>query len=171
MVRAGCSDSSDPRETPTMPSRRQRKPTPEADALFALMVEVPRVFFLLRAYGRHVGAVTGWGAGIWGFLRTLRLEGPMTVPQIARSRPVARQLIQKLADEAAAEGLVEFVDNPHHRRSKLVRLTPRGEAHYDALTARIMAACDELAGELDPAALRAATRTLEQVRRRLAERL
>ena len=154
-----------------MASHRKRGPSPEAEALFALVVEVPRVFFLLRALGRHLGAVTGWGAGIWGFLRTLKLEGPLTVPQIARSRPVARQLIQKLADEAAADGLVEFVDNPHHKRSKLVRLTPKGEAHHDAVTARIMAACAELAGELDPAALRAAARTLEQVRQRLAQQL
>ena len=34
--------------------------------------------------------------------------------------------MQRLADELAAEGLVEFVDNPKHRRSKLVQLTREG---------------------------------------------
>jgi DNA-binding MarR family transcriptional regulator len=34
---------------------------------------------------------------------------------------------------------VEFIDNPKHRRSKLVRLTPRGSARYRALDARFLA--------------------------------
>jgi len=152
-----------------MPHSCKREPSPEAEALFALIVEVPRVFFLLRALGRNLGAVTGWGAGIWGFLRTLKTEGPLTVPQIARSRPVARQLIQKLADEAAAEGLVELIDNPHHKRSKLVRLTSKGEAQYDAVTTRIMNACEALGGDFDADKLLEAARTLEQVRTRLAK--
>jgi DNA-binding MarR family transcriptional regulator len=38
--------------------------------------------------------------------------------------------MQRLADELAAEGLVEFIDNLKHRRSKLVRLTRKGDARY-----------------------------------------
>jgi len=38
--------------------------------------------------------------------------------------------MQRLADELAAEGLVKFIDSPKHRRSKLLRLTPRGKARY-----------------------------------------
>jgi DNA-binding MarR family transcriptional regulator len=154
-----------------MARRPAKKPTPEAEALFELVIEVPRTFFLLRALGKQVGAVTNWGAGLWGFLRTLKLEGPKTVPQIARLRPVARQLIQTLADEAAAEGLVEFIDNPHHKRSKLVCLTAKGEARYAELTARIMAGCVELANGLDATKLRHATSTLTAIRERLAKRV
>ena len=49
------------------------------------------------------------------------------MPQIAGMRPTSRQRMQKLADELAEEGLVKFVDNPKHLRSKLVQLTPKGE--------------------------------------------
>jgi len=33
---------------------------------------------------------------------------------------------------------VEFVDNPRHRRSKLVRLTRKGNARYRELSARFL---------------------------------
>jgi DNA-binding MarR family transcriptional regulator len=46
--------------------------------------------------------------------------------------------MQRLADELAAEGLVEFIENPKHRRSKLVQLTPKGDAHYRELNARLL---------------------------------
>ena len=46
--------------------------------------------------------------------------------------------MQRLADEAAAEGLVRFIDNPRHRRSKLVQLTPKGDARYRVLNARLL---------------------------------
>jgi DNA-binding MarR family transcriptional regulator len=47
--------------------------------------------------------------------------------------------MQRLADELAAEGLVEFIDNPRHPRSRLVRLTRAGEARYREMDARLLA--------------------------------
>jgi DNA-binding MarR family transcriptional regulator len=35
-----------------------------------------------------------------------------------------------------AEGLVQYVDNPHHKRSKLVDLTPKGAARLEAINRR-----------------------------------
>ena len=105
----------------------------------ALAMEITATFFRLRAAGKRIGAVTPSGGGILGMLRSLTLEGPQTVPQIARSRPVARQHIQRLANEAEAEGLIEFVDNPAHRRSKLMRITPKGETTYGELMGRMAA--------------------------------
>ena len=69
--------------------------------------------------------------------RRQRFDGPLTVPQIAQMRPTSRQRMQRLADELAAEGLVEFIDNPGHRRSKLLSLTPRGESRYRVLSAPV----------------------------------
>jgi DNA-binding MarR family transcriptional regulator len=66
------------------------------------------------------------------------LLGPLTVPQIAEMRPTSRQRMQRLADELAADGLVKFVDNPKHRRSKLVQLTRKGDARYRDLNARFL---------------------------------
>lgn len=141
--------------------------TPEGEALFELVLEIPATFFRLRAAGQRVGAVTPWGGGTFGLLRSLRREGPQTVPQLARARPVARQRIQKLADELAADGLVEFVDNPAHKRSRLLRLTPQGVAAYEDLSERMLCLCDDLAGGMTGAELRRAAETLENLREKL----
>src|SRR3712207_5792356 len=109
-----------------------------AEAVAELVLEVAQCFFRIRALGRKTGLITGWGGGAFGFMRSLALLGPLTVPQIAQMRPTSRQRMQRLADELAAEGLVEFVDNPKHRRSKLVRLTPKGDAQYRELNARLL---------------------------------
>ena len=149
-----------------MPPRHT--PSPEARALVDLVVEVAAVFFRMREAGKTSGAVTRWGGGLWGFLRTLERDGPRTVPAIARSRPVARQRIQMLADEAAAAGLVEFVDNPAHKRSKLVRLTSKGEATLRVMTGRIEAQAETLGRGLKAGDIRAAAALLRTLRDRLA---
>src|ERR671924_1569841 len=98
-----------------------------------------------------------WGGGAFGFIRSLALIGPLTVPQIAQMRPTSRQRMQRLADELAADGLVEFVDNPRHRRSKLVRLTRKGEARYRELSARFLAIASTMGAGLSEADIRKTT--------------
>jgi DNA-binding MarR family transcriptional regulator len=115
-------------------TRTQRK----TEAIADLMLEVAQYFFRIRAVGQKTGLITTWGGGAFGFLRSIALLGPLTVPQIAEMRPTSRQRMQRLADELAAEGLVEFVDNPKHRRSKLVRLTAKGAARYRELNDRFL---------------------------------
>ena len=110
----------------------------KAEAIAELMLEVAQCFFRIRAVGQKTGLIASWGGGAFGFLRSLAVLGPLTVPQIAQARPTSRQRMQRLADELAAEGFVEFIDNPKHRRSKLVQLTRRGDAHYRELNARFL---------------------------------
>src|SRR5947208_9580394 len=45
---------------------------------------------------------------------------------IARQMGLTRQSVQRTVDLLAADGLVAFADNQHHRRAKLVDFTPRG---------------------------------------------
>ena len=134
----------------------------KAEAIADLLLEVAQCFFRIRAVGQRTGLVTSWGGGAFGFMRSLALVGPLTVPQIAERRPTSRQRMQRLADERAAEGLVEFVANPKHRRSKLVQLTPKGDAHYRELNARFLAIASTMGGGLGETDIR---RTTEIVRR------
>jgi DNA-binding MarR family transcriptional regulator len=76
-------------------------------------------------------------------------------------RPTSRQRMQRLADELADEGLVEFIDNPKHRRSKLVRLTPQGSARYRELNARFLAIASTMGAGVSEADIR---KTIEIVR-------
>ena len=133
----------------------------KAEAVAELMLEVAQCFFRIRAVGQKTGLITSWGGGAFGFIRTLALLGPLTVPQIAQMRPTSRQRMQRLADELAAEGLVEFIDNPKHRRSKLVRLTPKGDARYRELNARFLSIASSMGVAFNEADVR---KTVEIVR-------
>src|SRR5918997_4091473 len=82
----------------------------KAEAVAELMLEVAQCFFRIRALGQKTGLITSWGGCAFGFIRSLALLGPLTVPQVAELRPTSRQRMQRLADELAAEGLVEFID-------------------------------------------------------------
>ena len=135
----------------------------KADAIAELMLEVAQCFFRIRAMGQRTGFITSWGGGAFGFIRSLALLGPLTVPQIARMRPTSRQRMQRLADELAADGLVEFIDNPKHQRSKLVRLTRKGEARYLKLNARFLAIASTMGGDLRESEIRSTTGVVRRI--------
>src|SRR6266436_44267 len=135
----------------------------KAEATAGLMLEVAQCFFRIRAVGQKTGLITSWGGGAFGFMRSLALLGPLTVPQIAQMRPTSRQRMQRLADELAAEGLVKFIDNPKHRRSKLVRLTPKGDARYRELNARFLVIASTMGIALSEADIRKTTETVRQL--------
>jgi hypothetical protein len=68
----------------------------KAEAITELMLEVAQCFFKIRALGQKTGFITGWGGGAFGFMRSLALLGPLTVPQIAK-------MLQPSAHAAAGE--------------------------------------------------------------------
>jgi DNA-binding MarR family transcriptional regulator len=135
----------------------------KGEAIAELMLEVAQCFFRIRAVGQKTGLITTWGGGAFGFLRSLALLGPLTVPQIAQMRPTSRQRMQRLADELAAEGFVEFIDNPKHRRSKLVQITPKGGRRYRELNARFLAIASTLGVGLGEGDVRRATETVRRL--------
>ncbi len=151
-----------------MAAARQKKgagriATGKGEAIADLMLEAAQFFFRIRGLGQRTGLITSWGGGAFGFMRSLALIGPLTVPQIAQMRPTSRQRMQRLADELAAEGLVEFIDNPRHRRSKLVRLTRKGEARYRELSARFLAIASTMGAELSEVDIRKTTEIVRQL--------
>jgi DNA-binding MarR family transcriptional regulator len=97
---------------------------PIQDRLEALLVEVNGLANRLKSADPTSTLPTASRAA----LQLLQRCGPQTVPQIARARFSSRQNIQILVNRLQQEGLVEFFTNPDHKRSALVRLTPRGQA-------------------------------------------
>lgn len=91
--------------------------------LEALLVEVNGLANRLKASNPRE-AIPSASRGV---LQILQRGGAQTVPQIARTRFSSRQNIQIVVNRLQKEGLVEFADNPHHKRSVLVRLTHRGQ--------------------------------------------
>ncbi|GIH66588.1 hypothetical protein Msi02_74050 [Microbispora siamensis] len=78
-------------------------------------------------------AIEGLSVGVRAVLTMLREHGPMTVPQMGRTQALSRQFVQRTINDAAARGLVEFVPNPAHKRSSLIRLTQEGRSAITAV--------------------------------------
>jgi len=142
--------------------RRIRNETPATipELCFALAL----AFYAMKAAGRQIGAVSSWGGGYWGVLRSLKTEGSQTLIQLARSRPVSRQRIQRIAAELGAQQLVEFRENPAHQRSKLLHLTPKGESFLNRLDTAIGKMAEKFSAETSTEQIAATIRTLEQFR-------
>ena len=100
---------------------------PSRTAIEGLIEETVNLFHRFKVAAEQVDGGGDMAAGKRGILKCLQGHGPQTVPQMARARPVSRQHIQSLVDPLAKEGYVEFVANPHHKRSSLVRLTGKGK--------------------------------------------
>ena len=139
--------------------------TPAADALTELILEVFRVNGDLLVAGNRITNPLGQTSGRWQVLGTLR-NGPLTVAAAAREMGLARQSIQRTADLLASEGLVEFVDNPAHKRAKLVSLTVRGQELLAQISARQVAWTHRLAGAMgfDERRVRSALEVLRALR-------
>jgi DNA-binding MarR family transcriptional regulator len=135
----------------------------KGEAIAELMLEVAQCFFRIRALGRNAGLITTWGGGAFGLMRSLALLGPLTVPQIAQMRPTSRQRMQRLADELLSGGLVEFIGNPKHRRSKLVKLTRKGDTRYREMNARFLVIASTMGVDLSETEIRKTTAIVRQL--------
>ncbi|MGE0041458.1 MAG: MarR family winged helix-turn-helix transcriptional regulator [Vicinamibacterales bacterium] len=131
--------------------------------LESLADETRRLFYRLRAASAHAHGGNDVTAGLRGVMQAIADAGAQTVPQMARARLVSRQHIQVLVDELVERKLVELLNNPAHKRSKLVRLSTQGRKVFERMRRRerrIFAELDLPIGERE---LRKASRVLRAV--------
>jgi len=107
--------------------------------------------------------ISGLQVGVRNVLDQLRRDGDRTVPQLARTQELSRQYTQRMVDRARADGLVELVDNPAHRRSRLVRLTPAGETAITAVIERELSLLARVGGDLTASELDGTLRVLHHM--------
>lgn len=90
-----------------------------------------------------------------------------TVPQIARTLGLTRQAVQRLADDLVERQLACWIDNPDHKRARLLRLTASGRTtHAEALRRQGLWA-QQISEGLTPAWLAVATELLGLMARRI----
>jgi len=132
-------------------------------ALRRVIDETRRLFRQLARTAEVLHQEDGLSGGERAVLVELAEEGPRTVPEMARARPVSRQHIQAIVNPLLARGLVELVDNPRHRRSKLVRITPNGRDVVGRVRSREGRVVATLVPRLHAGELETTARTLEQL--------
>ena len=106
------------------------------DELEFLLADVNALANRLKSATRAVHAGNNLPVGAKTIFQTLAQVGLQTVPQLARRGSFSRQNIQVLVNRLEAGGWVEFVANPAHKRSDLIRLTDQGERLLATATKR-----------------------------------
>ncbi len=105
-------------------------------ALSSVILDLFRVSSSLLTQGDRLVAPLGLTSARWQVLGTIiKAERPQPVAWLARDMGANRQNVQRIVNDLAKEGWVEFADNPHHRRAALVVLTEKGRAVFDAAMA------------------------------------
>jgi DNA-binding MarR family transcriptional regulator len=150
-------------------SSRSHK-TPSGRAVTTLIVEVFRLNGRLLSAGDKLVAPLGLTSARWQVLGAVaNLPAAETVARLARYMGVYRQGVQRIVNELADEGLLEFRENPDHRRAKLVALTKTGRKAFEAVDRLQKPWADALSDGLNAASLIAASRILGMLIKRLKE--
>ncbi|MFH9465832.1 MarR family winged helix-turn-helix transcriptional regulator [Streptomyces clavifer] len=98
-----------------------------------------RFLSVAEELAKPAGLTAAW----WQVLGAVLAE-PLPVSGIARAMGITRQSVQRIADLLVDKGFAEYLANPAHRRSKLLRPTEEGRA----AVARIGPGHTELAARL-----------------------
>ncbi|MGJ4857817.1 MarR family winged helix-turn-helix transcriptional regulator [Labrys sp. La1] len=138
------------------------------EGVTALILEVFRLNGRLLAAGDRLVAGVGLSSARWQVLGAIALAGtPQPVAHLARSMGLNRQGVQRIVNELAEEDLLAFRDNPHHRRARLVVMTARGKAVYEAANRLQKPWVDALSRGLAAEDVTACLRLIETLRVRL----
>jgi DNA-binding MarR family transcriptional regulator len=128
-----------------------------------LILEIFRVNGLLLEAGDLLTQPVGLSSARWQILGVVE-HGPISVAHVARVMGLARQSVQQTADGLEKEGFIVYADNPHHRRSKLMHLTPKGRTALDYIQQRHAEWANDIAEHHPLEGLQAAIDTLRQLR-------
>ena len=140
--------------------------TPEAGRLTDLILEVYRLYGFVEEHGARLSRPHAQSTARWRVMGAAARK-PGSVSQIARRIGLSRQGVQRTANALAADGLLEFTDNPAHRRSPIVQLTTQGEDVLHTLSAGQIAWSNAVASGMSVEQLSEAVSML----RTLADRL
>jgi DNA-binding MarR family transcriptional regulator len=136
--------------------------TAEGEAFTQLVVRMFLLNGLLSEAGEELATPAGQSSARWRVLAAAD-EAPLTVAQIARRWGLVRQSVQRVADELAGDRLCAYVDNPGHRRAKLLRLTAKGRTTLRAIQAAQRAWADELGASIGESDLQKANAAIARV--------
>jgi len=136
--------------------------TVAGDALSELVAQVFRLNGLLTSAGDAMAAHAGQTGARWRVLAAID-RVPLTVPQIARAWWLSRQSVQRVADMLVDEGFAVYEQNPGHRRSKLLRITPKGSSALRSIRRAQRRWAQQLGGEIGESDLRTANATLARL--------
>ena len=136
--------------------------TAPGEVLTALIIPVIQLSAHFSRAGEAIARTGGQTLARWLVLEAVA-TAPATVARIARGLGLTRQSVQRIADLLAEEGLTAYMENPEHERSKLVRLTPRGQRTLRTIQSAQRVWANRVGSEVGEADLRHASRVVDRL--------
>jgi DNA-binding MarR family transcriptional regulator len=137
--------------------------SPKGRVFTDVIVEVFRTKVAMLDAAERLTRPVGLTSARWQVLGVVEHE-PAPVAHIARIVGLTRQSVQQTADAMEQDGLIKYRENPHHRRAKLVAITPKARAALDYLRPRQLAWANLMGGRQTLDALQAALAVLRRTR-------
>jgi len=119
----------------------------KAESILEIYREIIFCHYHLQAYGKKLGAISPKGLAIWNLLMSIEEDESCTIAKIAKKRSVSRQFIQKSIKSLMDDLLIEFVDNPSHKKSKLLKLTEKGSTVLKKIHSDLLVETEKIKGE------------------------
>lgn len=110
--------------------KKATEKTPEGELFTRLILATFRLNGQLLAVGDRLTEKAGLSSALWQVLGAID-DGPLHMAQIARNMGLTRQSVRRTANILAEKGLVYFLENPDHKRAKLLVLTEKGRDILD----------------------------------------
>ena len=136
--------------------------TAAGQILTDLIIPVIRLEAQFSRAGEAIAATGGQTLARWLTLEMVA-DQPATVAQVARNLGLTRQSVQRIADLLEQDGLTEYVENPAHQTSRLVRLSARGRQTLRAIQQSQRAWANAVSSTIGESNLRQASRVVKQL--------
>jgi DNA-binding MarR family transcriptional regulator len=142
------------------------KPSSNGSAFTELILEVFRLNGLLLVAGDRLTHPVGLSSARWQVLGVVEHQ-PTPVAHVARIMGLTRQSVQQTADALANDSFITYTENPHHRRAKLMTITPKGRKALDYVQQCQVDWANQISHNLLLEDLRTAVAVLQQLGARL----
>ncbi|MFE8605531.1 MarR family winged helix-turn-helix transcriptional regulator [Archangium violaceum] len=140
--------------------------TEEGEAFTELVLEVFRLNGLALEAGERLAGPLGLSSARWQVLGVVD-HAPAPVANVARLMGLSRQGVQQTADALERDGFIEYLENPHHRRAKLISMTAKGREALRRVEGRQAIWANRLGAGMNARQLRAAVNGLREARQLL----
>lgn len=145
-------------------------PTKSGDLFTQLTLAIFKVSGMLTSEGDKLTKEFGITSSRWKILGAVVMsQTPLTVPQIGRAMGQSRQAVQRLVDVMTKDGLLNLVDNPHHKRAKYIAVTPKAEEIYQQLYQKQIPWADQCAVDLTVEELETTLAVIQKISQNLGK--
>ena len=142
-------------------------PQQRIDRAYEVTWLIRRLFRAMSAEADQYLADAELSAADRAVMEFLYPQHELSVPEIARRYNVSRQHVQVTVNALVARGLLRSIENPQHKRSRLIRLSTLGRNAFEEIRHNEVAVVEQFFSGISDEALETTHNTLSALLKKL----